>query len=154
MKLSEVVASYVAHKQSMGMRFRTEARTLKSFCRAMGEVNIQQVRPDRVQAFLAGTGPVTRFWERKHTILEGFYRFAIARGYVASTPLPRSYPKPLQPFVPYVYSHEELKRLLGAVIDNDHPRSAIDPTTFRLLLLMLYGAGLRISEALRLTRRC
>ena len=34
MKLSEVAASYVAHKQSMGMRFRTEARTLKSFCRA------------------------------------------------------------------------------------------------------------------------
>ena len=76
---------------------------------------------------------------------------AIARGYVASTPLPRTFPKPLQPFVPYVYSHEELKRLLSAVVANDNPRSVIDPTTFRLLLLMLYGAGLRISEALRLT---
>jgi integrase/recombinase XerD len=151
MKLSEVVASYVAHKQSMGMRFGTEARTLKSFCRAMGEVNIQQIRPDRVRAYLAGTGPVTRFWERKHNVLDGFYRFAIARGYVASTPLPRTFPKPLQPFVPYVYSHEELKRLLSAVVANDNPRSVIDPTTFRLLLLMLYGAGLRISEALRLT---
>jgi integrase/recombinase XerD len=151
MKLSEVAASYVAHKQSMGMRFRTEARTLKSFCRAIGEVNIKQVRPDRVQAYLAGTGPVTRFWERKHNVLDGFYRFAIARGYVASTPLPRTFPKPLQTFVPYVYSHEELKRLLSAVVANDSPHSTIDPTTFRLLLLMLYGAGLRISEALRLT---
>ena len=27
MKLSEAAANYVAHKQSMGMRFRTEART-------------------------------------------------------------------------------------------------------------------------------
>lgn len=151
MKLSEATANYVAHKQSMGMRFRTEARTLKSFCRAMGEVDIQQVRPDRVQAYLAGTGPVTRFWERKHSVLDGFYRFAIARGYVACTPLPRAYPKPLQPFVPHVYSHEELKRLLGAVVANDSPRSTIDPTTFRLILLTLYGAGLRISEALRLT---
>jgi integrase/recombinase XerD len=53
MKLSEVATNYVAHKQSMGMRFRTEARTLKSFCRAMGEVNIQQIRPDRVQAYLS-----------------------------------------------------------------------------------------------------
>ena len=140
MKLSEVVASYVAHKQSMGMRFRTEARTLKSFRRAMGEVNIQQVRPDRVQAYLAGTGPVTRFWELKHNILDAFYRFAIARGYVGSTPLPRTFPKPLQPFVPYVYSHEELKHLLSAVVANDNPRSTIDPTTFRLVLLMLYGA--------------
>jgi site-specific recombinase XerD len=151
MKLSEAAANYVAHKQSMGMRFRTEARTLKSFCHAMGEMNLQQVSPDGVHAYLAGTGPVTRFWELKHSILGGFYRFAIARGYVASSPLPRTVPKPLQPFVPYVYSHEELRCLLRAVIANDNPRSVIDPTTFRLLLLMLYGAGLRISEALRLT---
>jgi integrase/recombinase XerD len=151
MKLSKVAANYVAHKQSMGMRFCTEARTLKSFCRAMGEVKLQQVKPDDVRAYLAGTGPITRFWERKHSVLDGFYRFAIARGHVTSSPLPRTVPKPLQPFVPYVYSHEELRRLLSAVVANDNPRSAIDPTTFRLLLLMLYGAGLRISEALRLT---
>jgi hypothetical protein len=42
-KLSEVAANYVAHKQSMGMRFRTEACTLKSFCRAMGEVILHEV---------------------------------------------------------------------------------------------------------------
>ena len=36
MKLSEAVAGYVAHKQAMGMRFRTEARILRSFCRASG----------------------------------------------------------------------------------------------------------------------
>jgi site-specific recombinase XerD len=48
-------------------------------------------------------------------------------------------------------SHEELRCLLSTVIANDNPRSVIDPTTFRLRLLMLYGAGLRISEALRLT---
>jgi len=117
-----------------------ESHPLKSFCRAMGEVNIQQVKPDRVQTYLAGTGPVTRFWELKHNILDAFYRFAIARGYVGSTPLPRTFPKPLQPFVPYVHSHEGLKRLLSAVIANDNPRSTIDPTTFRLVLLMLYGA--------------
>jgi hypothetical protein len=84
MKLSEAAANYVAHKQSMGMRFRTEARTLKSFCRAMGEVNLQQVNPNRVHAYLAGTRPITTFWERKHRILEGFYRFVIARGQVLS----------------------------------------------------------------------
>jgi site-specific recombinase XerD len=151
MKLSEAAANYVAHKQSIGMRFRTEARTLKSFCGAMGKVSLQRVSPDRVHAYLAGTGPVTRFWERKHSVLDGFYRFAIGRGHVASSPLPRTVPKPLQTFVPYIYSHEELERLLSAVVAHDNPRGAIDPTTFRLLLLLLYGAGLRISEALGLT---
>ena len=43
MKLHDAAANYVAHKQSMGMRFRTEARTLKSFCRAVGDVTMQDV---------------------------------------------------------------------------------------------------------------
>ena len=100
MKLSEAAANYVAHKQSMGMRFRTEARTLKSFCRAMGEVNLKQVNPKHVHAYLAGTGPITTFWERKHRILDGFYRFVIARGHVAFSPLPRTVPNPCRPSFP------------------------------------------------------
>ena len=85
MKLSALVAQYVAYKQSMGMRFHTEARTLRSFCRAMGEVSVAQIAPDPVQAYIAGTGPVTRFWHRKHEVLRGFYRLAMARGYAASS---------------------------------------------------------------------
>jgi integrase/recombinase XerD len=151
MKLSEVIAGYVAHKQAMGMRFRTEARTLKSFCRALGDVTMQEVTADRVLVFLAGTGPVTHFWARKHSALSGLYRFAVARGCADRSPLPRTVPKPQQAFVPHIYSHKELCRLLDAVPANDHPRCRIDPDTYRTLLLLLYGAGLRISEALVLT---
>jgi integrase/recombinase XerD len=151
MKLSEVVAGYVAHKQAMGMRFRTEARILQSFCRASGEVTMQEVTAGQVLAFLAGTGPVTRFWERKHSALAGFYKYAIARGHADRSPLPRAAPQPLKTFVPHIYSREELRRLLDAVAVIDHPRCRIDPDTHRTLLLLLYGAGLRISEALALT---
>jgi site-specific recombinase XerD len=151
MKLSEVVAGYVAHKQAMGMRFRTEARILRSFCRASGEVTIQEVTAGQVLAFLAGTGQVTRFWERKHSALGGFYKFVVARGHVDRSPLPRTVPQPLKAFVPHIYSHEELRSLLDAVAVIDHPRRRIDPNTHRTLLLLLYGAGLRISEALALT---
>jgi site-specific recombinase XerD len=104
-----------------------------------------------VLVYLAGAGPVTRFWQRKHEALSGFYRFAIARGYATHSPLPRIVPRPLKEFVPYIYSREELGRLLDATDAIDHPRSSIDPDTYRTLLLLLYGAGLRISEALALT---
>jgi site-specific recombinase XerD len=151
MKLSRIIAAYVAHRQAMGMRFHTEARTLRSFYRALGDVTMQEITTAQVLAFLAGTGPVTRNWERKHSALSGLYRFAIARRYVDHSPLPRTAPRPQQTFVPYIYSHEELRRLLDAVVSNDHPRCRIDPDTFRTILLLLYGAGLRISEALSLT---
>jgi integrase/recombinase XerD len=151
MKLSQITAAYVAHRQAIGMRFRTEARILRSFNRALGDVTMQQITTAQVLTFLAGTGPITRNWERKHSALSGLYRFAIARRYVDCSPLPRAALRPQQTFVPYIYSHEELRRLLDAVVPNDRPRYHIDPDTFRTILLILYGAGLRISEALSLT---
>jgi site-specific recombinase XerD len=149
MKLSALATQDGAYKQSMGMRFHTEARTLRSFCRAMGEISVAEIAPGRVQAYIAGAGPVTRFWHRKHEVLRGFYRFAMARGYVASSPLPKIFPKPPH-FVPHIFSHEELQRLLDATACCEGPRSKLQPYTCRMLILLLYGAGLRISEALSL----
>jgi integrase/recombinase XerD len=151
MKLSEVVHQYVTHKQSMGMRFGTEKQILNSFCCAMGDVVIAEVEPDSVLAYIAGTGPVTRFWHRKHTALTGFYRFVVARSYVTTSPLPKVLPKLPQAFVPYIYSCEELRRLLEATVLCNDPCGKIREYTCRALLLSLYGAGLRISEALALT---
>jgi integrase len=54
-------------------------------------------------------------------------------------------------YVPYIYSEAELKRLLAAVpTATANSRYAIDADTLRALLLLLYGAGLRRGEALRL----
>jgi len=150
MKLAALISQYVAYKQNMGMRFNTENRTLKSFCRAMGDIAANEIAADRVHAYIAGKGPVTRFWHRKYEVLLGFYRYAMARGYLESSPLPKSIPKPPM-FVPYIYSHEELQRLLDASICCDTSRCKLQPTTCRMLILLLYGAALRISEALSLT---
>jgi site-specific recombinase XerD len=151
MKLNELTTEYVAYKQSMGMRFRTEARVLKSFSQNIGDVDIDQLEPDVVDVFLAGTGPVTRFWHRKYEVLSGFYRFAIARRHVDLAPLPQMVPKRPPPFVPHIYSRDELQRLLAAAESCQHARSKIEPHTCRALILLLYGAGLRIGEALSLT---
>ena len=52
---------------------------------------------------------------------------------------------------PYVYSRKELRCLFGA-IDATRQRSVqLDADTLRTLLLLLYGAGLRLGEAQRLT---
>src|SRR5450830_489180 len=149
MKLSQAVAAYVASKQSLGMRFTTEARTLKSYCRSIGDVELANVDAQGVRTFLDGSGgPVTRFWHRKLDALRGFYQFAIGRDYVTISPLPTTVPKIPMRFVPYIYSHDEVKRLLEATSSRKHKN--LSAITCRTLLLLLYGTGLRISEVLGL----
>jgi integrase/recombinase XerD len=149
MKLSQAVAAYVASKQSLGMRFTTEARTLKSYCRSIGDVELANVDAQGVRTFLDGSGgPVTRFWHRKLDALRGFYQFAIGRDYVTISPLPTTVPRIPMRFVPYIYSHDEVKRLLEATSSRKHKN--LSAITCRTLLLLLYGTGLRISEVLGL----
>ncbi len=148
MRLPEAIAAYVAYKQSLGMRFATEARTLKSFYRTLGDIDMNEISPEGVSTYLAGNGSITAFWHRKLSALRGFYRFAIARGYATCSPLPVTAPKELRAFVPYIYSREEIKRLLLATADRE--RCNLSSLTCRTLLLLLYGTGVRISEALGL----
>jgi integrase len=152
MKLAQVVHDYIALKQSLGFRFHTEATILKAFCNALGEVAIVAVEPHRVSSYLAGSGPVTRHWHRKYEALSGFYRFALGRGYLLHSPLPATVPKRPQPFRPYIYTQKELRDILKAAGEYETPRTALEEATLRTLLLLLYGAGLRIGEALALTR--
>ncbi len=152
MKLTQAVYDYITLKQSLGSRFHTEATILKAFCNALGEVAIVDVDPHQVSAYLAGSGPVTLFWHRKYEALSGFYRFALGRGYVIHSPLPLTLPKRPQPFRPYIYSREELRSLLEATSEHETPRTVLEEVTLHTLLLLLYGTGLRIGEALALNR--
>lgn len=152
MTLAQTVADYVTLKQALGMRFQTEARILTAFCRALGDVELREVTPEAVQTYLAGSGPLTTFWHRKYEALTGFYRFALGRGYAVSSPLPMTVPKRPAPFVPYLYTPAEVQRLLAAT-DRlaPNPRAMLPAATVRTLLLLLYGTGLRLGEALALT---
>jgi len=151
MKLSQVVNQYVTFKQSIGMCYKNEAQMFRAFCRALGDINITEVEPGSVLAFISGKGPVTISWHYKFKILNGFYRFAIGRGYTDSSPLPTIIPKRPEPMTPYIYTQEELNRLVAATDILKTSRSPLQAATFRTLLLTLYGTCLRISEALSLT---
>lgn len=152
MKLHLLIDQYVAFRKALGERFHTNEVILKAFNRAIGnKADVTDVRVEWVNSFLAGTGPITSSWHVRHNALLGFYRYALSRGYVAESPLPITVPKRPPPFVPYIYSHEELRRLLQAVSTYQKNRSCLKPYVIHALLLLLYGTGLRLREALRLT---
>lgn len=153
MKLIEVVNDYITLQRSLGMRFNSSGRLLRQFSREMGDVCIDAVQPTAVAAFLRGRGALSATWLQKYRVASGLFRFAIGRGYVAHSPLPNSRPRLPPPQTPYVFSTDELRRLVAATSVLQVNTSRLQAPTFRVLILILYGAGLRISEALALTLR-
>jgi integrase len=153
LNLQQLIERYIGYRQALGEKFDGGAAILRAFGRTMGsQADVSGVRAEQVAAFLAGTGPITNYWHSKYRALFGFYSFAQSRGHVTEVPLPAKLPKQLPPFVPYIYSREELRRLLDAAGCYQRGESAVDPATFRTILLLLYGTGLRDSEAIRLNR--
>lgn len=151
MMVTDVINAYLTRQRSLGMRFESAGELLHRFGRTMGERPIQDVTAAAILDFLNGNSALTATWMLKHRVLTGLYRFAVGRGYVDSSPLPTTLPKLPPQQTPYVYSTEELHRLLDAtaILRTGHSRHV--PAMYRTLLLLLYGTGMRIGEALRLT---
>jgi len=151
MKLKDLITQYVAFRKSMGGDFDSAASLLNTFCNRMGrDINLADIRAEHVEKFLAGTG-LNSYWRRKYDMLRGFYRYATSRGFVNQSPLPATVPKMPQRFVPYIYNADELQRLINPTAHERIGFRKLEPHTLRAVLLLLYGAGLRIGEAVALT---
>lgn len=150
MTSSELIKAYLAARRAHGVKLTTGERTLYQFARETGDRPLAEVTPEEVATFLRGSA-LSATWTTKHGLLAGLYRFAIARGHVAVSVLPEQRPKLPPPLTPYVYSPDELQRLLDATAVLESPLSPLQALTYRTLLLLLYGAGLRVSEAIGLT---
>jgi site-specific recombinase XerD len=152
MKLQTLIEQYITFRKSLGELQNTNAISLRAFGRSIGaDVNVTDVSEAQVASFLAGTGPRTLNWHVKLSVLRPFYEYAVSREFVATPPLPTTIPKRPAAFVPYIYNREDLMRLLNAIAAN--PRnSCLASMTTRAMILVMYGSGLRIQEAIDLNQ--
>jgi site-specific recombinase XerD len=152
MTLTSAIDGYLTLKRSLGAGLQAQASILRAFGRTLGDIPLDAIAAEACASFCRGAGAPTRGWENKHQTLRGFFTYLVSRGYLAASPLQEPGPRAARSFQPYIYSHEELQRLLQATGTLTSTRFPGQPLTYRTLLLVLYGAGLRASEGLRL--RC
>ena len=151
MKLAAAIDRYVLHQQATGQKFQGPAVLLLAFSRRYKNKSLEAVTSAEVKRFLDNprTGPAT--WRRKYGVLRDFFVYWSCRGKLQSIPMPPATPKYVQTFVPYIYSHRELRLLLEAVSRcQRHPGCRTSAITLRTLVLFLYGTGMRVGEAIRL----
>ena len=152
MTLNAAIEQYITWKRAQGASFESAAYVLRRYGRFVGEdIGSDEVRSHQADAFLGGHSPVTSNRAYKYSTLAGLYRYAIARGIATRSPLPAEAPKSPPVAPPYIYSRDELRRLLDATTTYRKRVNQLEPHTFRAFLLLLYAAGLRRGEALRLT---
>jgi integrase/recombinase XerD len=148
MTIRKAVEQYIGHKRSLGMKFDHVAMILHSFARRTGEIDLDELDAPAVHAFLFSGNVAPQTAHDRCSALRGFYRFAITRKLVSVSPLPLRMPKISNRLIPYIYSDEEMQGLIRAV--GLLSPSKLQPHTMQTILTLLYGAGLRISEAVNL----
>jgi len=151
MNLDAAVDIYVSHRRAMGQKREGPAVALRAFCRRYGNKFLRGITPLDVKQFLdvPQTGPAA--WRRKYGVLRDFFAYWRCRGKLNAVPMPPATSRYTQTFVPYIYSRQELRLLLDAVPHCQRSGECrLSPATLRVLLLFLYGTGVRIGEANRL----
>jgi len=153
MKFAKLVDEYIMFKRAKGMRFKSQAMTLRQFSQRVGPIDVAQVTPTAVTGYLYRSKTITSSWHQRYSTLNMLYRYATTRGFAKSSPLPTILPQKAKYARPYVYSVDEIRKLLDAskILDSKHKVGEFSVSTFRALLLLLYGAALRSSEAVSLT---
>ncbi len=153
--LQEPVRNFVEEKRRLGNLYNAEAYLLRELSR----LAISENCPNNVL-----TKELVHLWTAKrptHSATTHRSRCSVVRqlgeymtrmgydAYIASLTPTSKFEK--KEFVPYIFSDDELCRFFAAI--DTIPRGAHSPyqhLTFPLLFRLLYGCGLRLSEALML----
>jgi integrase/recombinase XerD len=150
--LQDLVDELAASRHAGGYRFKVPERVLRQFagyCRREGYPD-GSITQEAVNGFLYGRHLRASTIRRNELALRQLAEHAQAAGWDAFTPAAATQVR-VRHQPPYVLTDDEVRRLFTAI--DSQPMSSftnkamVDPVLFRVL----YGAGLRVSEALHLT---
>lgn len=151
--LAPLCRAFIAEKRSVGYDYRSEAERLSDFSRFSENFTIpaNTLPKEAVKAWIAPR-PMEADRTRYHrfSTMCQFAEYMVRLGYTAYIPSSAEAGKRHKKFVPYIFTHDEIKRFFDAV-DAMQPsertsaprRHLVMPVLFRLM----YCCGLRLSEA-------
>ena len=150
--LPDLVADLVAVRHAGGYRFTVPERVLRQFaehCEREGYPG-GSITKEAVDGFLYGRHLRASTVRRNELALRQLAGHARTVGWHAYLPAAATRVR-VRHQVPYVFTDDEVRRLFAAIdsqrMSSYTNKSMVDPVLFRVL----YGAGLRVSEALNLT---
>jgi integrase len=152
--LATAIDDYVSFKRALGRKFDSEAYVLVAFDRYLA-TSCPTASTLTAGAFaawcltMAHLSPTTR--RVRMRVIRNLCLHIRRTDPGAFVPDPVTFPTPDQTSRPYIFSREEIARLLCAA-DDLPPRSTspLRSQSYRLVVVLLYTAGLRRGEVVRL----
>lgn len=154
--LEHAIQEYLSMRRNLGFKLHEAEKCLCDFA-----VFMRQRRASYITQVLAlawaqqSSGATPAYWAQRLSIVRGFARFRSATD--PRTQIPSQGLLPFRPkrARPYLYSDDEIRRLLRAALDMTHrfERGALRPWVFHCLFGLLSVSGLRLGEALNLELR-
>ncbi|MHB1485530.1 MAG: tyrosine-type recombinase/integrase [Saccharofermentanales bacterium] len=150
---AEYIKAFLNEIHMVGFKYEKQGRWLERFddhCYVNGYIGTH-LNKDLVEEFCYGTS-----YEKasthyvKERIMCSFAEFLQKQGVDAFICLKLSAPSKRSSYVPYIFSKEELKNIFTEIDNYPHCSNSNRGLTDALLFRLLYGSGLRLSEALDL----
>jgi integrase len=148
-----VIASFVALKQALGRHYDTQRYLLVLFDRFLAKGHATDLTADIYSAWCSSIEHLTPRGRRmRMQLVRQFCLYRRRSEPVCFVPDPSQFPPPQPRRLPHVFSENEIARLLDAA-DSLHRwgASPLYPQVARLAIVLLYTAGLRRGEVVRLT---
>jgi len=145
--LTDDVERYVSLRRTLGFRLRDVSSNLRAFARFAAERGDTHVRAATAVAWAtAAPSPAARHVRLRNVV--NLARFLHAEDPVHEVPS-NLFPAPKQRRVPYIYTPEEIARLIGAAqqLRETYP---LRRQVYATLIGLIAATGLRVSEALDL----
>ena len=152
--LGRFLQAFAEYKRSLGQSFRVQETILAHLDRYLRQLPKEQRLSASVLRMWIATTPNLRVQTRRRRwrVVRQFCRWMLLRDPSFFVPEPLDIPPTRQQDSsrrPFIYTVQQIQTLLKAA-SNLAPVGSLRPCTFRCLIGLLYGSGLRISEALGL----
>jgi integrase/recombinase XerD len=145
MTLEEAISLYVQRKQAMGVSYAKGLTTYQAFLKTAGNLEISRVTVRHVSEFLDRPKTPAAF-RRRHSLLRKFFEYWAAHGAITELPMPPNRLAQRSCFLPYIYTSDELRKLLRLAPVLATSNDKIHRKTIRAILIVLYATGATVNE--------
>jgi site-specific recombinase XerD len=154
MRVAKAVELFVGNKRASGYIYYATAKVLTRFAEFVGPRRaVSSLSDSDAKAFLSHYGANNNTWRRYCSFLRQFFFYWHARRQLRRIPILPEKPSVPSSFFPYIYSRAEIRKLTKSVDTcQGYWKCAVDAETLRIYILLVYGTGINVEDALRLDR--